>query len=111
MVLNPSTPVSLLEPVFADVGLVLVMSVNPGFGGQAFIESAIEKLAAARAARAARSCSFLLEVDGGIRVENARRVAAAGAEVLVSGSGVFGTPDYAVTIAAMRRGLDAGLGT
>ncbi len=108
--INPGTPLALVEPVLGDVGLLLVMSVNPGFGGQGFIDRAREKLSRARELRAQRRWSFLIEVDGGVKVENARAVAAAGAEVLVSGTGIFGTPDYAATIAAMRREMAAGLG-
>jgi len=110
VVINPATPVSVLEPILGDVGMVLVMSVNPGFGGQHFIDVALEKLTQAKEIRARRGWSFLIEVDGGVKVDNARQVAAAGAEVLVSGSGIFTSEDYRATIAEMRREMDAGLG-
>jgi len=106
--INPGTPLAAIEPVLGDVGLLLVMSVNPGFGGQGFIDGAREKLSRARELRAQRGWSFLIEVDGGVKVENTRAVAAAGAEVLVSGTGIFGTPDYAATLSAMRREMEAG---
>ena len=109
VVINPATPVAAVEPVLGDVGMLLIMSVNPGFGGQRFIDSCLEKLALARQIRARRGWSFLIEIDGGVKVENARQVAEAGAEVLVSGSGIFGGKDYRDTIAAMRRELEAGL--
>jgi len=109
VVLNPATPVSLLEPILGDVGMVLIMSVNPGFGGQKFIEHALAKLSELRALRARLGLSFWIEVDGGVKVENTRRVAAAGAEVIVSGTGIFAAEDYKATIAAMRRELEAGL--
>src|SRR5262245_28725344 len=109
VVINPATPVSVLEPVVADVGMVLIMSVNPGFGGQQFIEHSLAKLSELRALRDRLGLSFHIEIDGGVKVDNTRRVAAAGAEVIVSGSGIFGTRDYQATIAAMRRELEAGL--
>jgi len=109
VVINPATPVSLLEPVLPDVGLVLIMSVNPGFGGQKFIEGSIARLQELRRLRAKLGLSFFIEIDGGVKVDNTRRIAAAGAEAIVSGSGIFGTPDYAATIAAMRHELEAGL--
>ncbi len=105
VVVNPATPISLLEPILPDVGMVLVMSVNPGFGGQKFIEHSLARLSELRALRERLGLSFWIEIDGGVKVENTRRVAEAGAEVIVSGSGIFGTPDYAATIAAMRREL------
>lgn len=101
--LNPGTPASAIEYVIDMVDLVLVMSVNPGFGGQAFIPSAIEKIATVRAMTAGRNID--IEVDGGITPETAGKVAAAGANVLVAGSAVFkgGTRDaYAKNIAAIR---------
>ena len=109
VVLNPATPVSLLEPILADVGMVLIMSVNPGFGGQKFIDGAVAKLTELRALRARLGLSFCIEIDGGVKIENTRLVAAAGAEVIVSGTGIFGATDYAAAIAAMRRELEAGL--
>jgi ribulose-phosphate 3-epimerase len=109
VVLNPATPVSLLEPVLGDVGLVLVMSVNPGFGGQKFIGHSLAKLSELKALRARLGLSFWIEIDGGVKVENTREVAAAGAEAIVSGTGIFGAADWKATIAAMRRELEAGL--
>ena len=109
VVLNPATPVSLLEPVLGDLGMVLIMSVNPGFGGQKFIEHSLAKLAELRAIRSRRGLSFHIEIDGGVKVENTRLVAAAGADVIVSGTGIFASGDYRATIAAMRRELEAGL--
>jgi ribulose-phosphate 3-epimerase len=102
VVLNPATPLSVVEPILPDIDMLLLMTVNPGFGGQAFIASTVAKIRAARELKATRGLSFLIEVDGGIKVDNAAEVIAAGAEVLVSGSGVFGTRDYAATIAGLR---------
>ncbi|MBI1816855.1 MAG: ribulose-phosphate 3-epimerase [Deltaproteobacteria bacterium] len=102
VVINPATPLSAVEPILADVDMLLIMTVNPGFGGQQFIESTKDKIRAARDFKRARGLSFLIEVDGGVKMENAAAVIAAGAEVLVSGSGVFGTKDYRATIAALR---------
>ena len=107
IVINPDTPFAAVEPVLGDVDLLLVMSVHPGFGGQGFIAATLEKVSEARRLRAARGLDFLIEIDGGIKVANAGEAAAAGAEVLVSGSGIFRTPDYATTIAAMRAAADA----
>jgi len=103
VVINPHTPVSAIEVVLPDVAQVLVMSVNPGFGGQSFIPSALDKIRALRRMIDQRGLAIDIEVDGGIKVENVAEVCAAGADVLVSGSGVFGTPDYAATIAELRR--------
>jgi ribulose-phosphate 3-epimerase len=97
--------VSAIEVVLPDVAQVLIMSVNPGFGGQSFIPSALDKIRALRRMIDSRGLSVDIEVDGGIKVDNIAEVAAAGADVFVSGSGVFGTTDYAQTIAALR---DAG---
>jgi len=104
VVLNPATPLAAIEHLLADLDLVLVMSVNPGFGGQAFIESQLAKIAALRAAIDALGKPIHLEVDGGINLETARRAVAAGADVLVAGTAVFsGGPDrYATNIAALR---------
>jgi len=102
VVLNPATPLSVVEPILPDVDMLLLMTVNPGFGGQAFIDSTIAKIRAARELKNTQGMSLLIEVDGGIKVDNAAEVIAAGAEVLDSGSGVFGTRDYAATIAGLR---------
>ena len=100
--LNPATPIALLQDILPDVDLVLIMSVNPGFGGQKFIPSALNKVAAARAMLDRIHSRALLEVDGGIKAENASQVVAAGATVLVAGSAIFSQRDYAGTIAALR---------
>jgi ribulose-phosphate 3-epimerase len=107
IVFNPATPLDVLPEVIEMVDLVLIMSVNPGFGGQAFIESSLRKLAAARAIIDASGRDVRLEIDGGIKADNIRRVADAGADTFVAGSAIFGSGDYAATIGAMRRALGA----
>jgi ribulose-phosphate 3-epimerase len=107
VVLNPHTPLESIEWVLRDVQMVLVMSVNPGFGGQAFIPSALEKIARLRRTIDERGYQVEIEVDGGVKVDNIDQVVKAGANVIVSGSGVFGTKDYAATIAEMRRRAEA----
>ena len=102
VVLNPHTPVSAIEVVLPDVDQVLIMSVNPGFGGQSFIPSALDKIRALRKMIDQRGLTIDIEVDGGIKIDNIAEVAAAGADVFVSGSGVFGTKDYAATITELR---------
>lgn len=102
VVLNPATPLEAIEWVLADVDQVLIMSVNPGFGGQQFIPSALDKIRALRQMIDRRGLRVDIEVDGGIKLDNTAEVVAAGADVLVSGSAIFGTADYAATIAAMR---------
>lgn len=104
VVLNPATPVTVVEPVIGDIDLVLVMSVNPGFGGQSFIDSQLTKIAALRRMIDATGRTIDLEVDGGINPETARKAIAAGADILVAGSAVFsGGPDrYAANIKALR---------
>ena len=102
VVLNPHTPISAIEVVLPDVAQVLIMSVNPGFGGQSFIPSALEKIRALREMIDQRGLTIDIEVDGGIKTDNIAEVAAAGADVFVSGSGVFGTKDYAATITELR---------
>src|SRR4051812_23761462 len=99
VVLNPATPLEAVEWVLGDVAQVLVMSVNPGFGGQKFITSSLDKIARLRRMIDERGLQVDIEVDGGIKVDNVGDVCAAGANVIVSGSGVFGTRDYAATIA------------
>jgi ribulose-phosphate 3-epimerase len=106
VVINPETPLDAVTAVLPQVDMLLIMSVHPGFGAQAFIESAVDKLAAAAAWRQRHGASFLIEVDGGIKIDNAARVAAAGADVLVSGSGIFGATDYCSTIARMRHAAE-----
>ncbi len=101
--INPATPVSSLEVILGEVDLVLVMSVNPGFGGQSFIPSCLPKITALRQQIDRRGLAVELEVDGGVKTDNIGAIARAGAEVFVAGSAVFGTPDYAATIAALKR--------
>ncbi len=103
---NPATPVQLIEPVIADVDLVLIMSVNPGFGGQAFIPSALDKIKQARKMLDKVRSRAELEVDGGIKVSNIQAASKAGADVFVAGSAVFGSDDYRKTIRAMRKELN-----
>ena len=105
VVLNPHSPLESIEWVLRDVDQVLIMSVNPGFGGQSFIPSSLEKIQALRRRIDERGYQVDIEVDGGIKLDNIAEVAAAGANVFVSGSGIFGTPDYAATIQAMRAAL------
>ncbi|MDH3641750.1 MAG: ribulose-phosphate 3-epimerase [Gammaproteobacteria bacterium] len=105
IVFNPATPLGVLSEVIELVDLVLIMSVNPGFGGQAFIESSLDKLSAARAVITASGRQVRLEIDGGIKADNIARVAAAGADTFVAGSAIFGSDDYQATIAAMRTAL------
>ena len=103
--LNPSTPLDVLDYVLESLDLVLVMSVNPGFGGQSFIEYTLRKIEAIRKRIEATGKAIELEVDGGVKVDNVRRVADAGADVFVAGSAIYNTPDYAATIAAFRKAL------
>jgi ribulose-phosphate 3-epimerase len=110
LVFNPATPLTWLEHVLDKVDMVLLMSVNPGFGGQSFIESTLAKLKAARRIIDASGLPIRLEVDGGVKVDNIGRIAAAGADTFVAGSAIFGSPDYAATIAAMRREIRAAMG-
>ncbi|MEJ2197380.1 MAG: ribulose-phosphate 3-epimerase, partial [Desulfuromonadales bacterium] len=100
--LNPATPVETLDVILDQLDLVLVMSVNPGFGGQAFISSALDKIRTLRQRITQRGLATELQVDGGIKVDNIREVVAAGADVLVAGSAVFNANDYAATITALR---------
>jgi ribulose-phosphate 3-epimerase len=102
--LNPATSLTTIEEILGDVDLVLIMSVNPGFGGQAFIPSALHKVAKARRMIEQAKSRALLEVDGGIKTDNAAEIIAAGADILVAGSAVFCGDDYASTIQALRAG-------
>ena len=106
-VLNPPTPLAVLEHVLPDLDMVLLMSVNPGFGGQKFIPATLDKLRALRRMIAERGLAVDIEVDGGVKLDNLAAVVAAGADVVVSGSGVFASGDYAGTIAAMKRAAAA----
>ena len=105
LVFNPATPLQALDEAVELIDLVLIMSVNPGFGGQAFIESSLGKLAEARRRIDAADRPIRLEIDGGIKVDNIAQAAAAGADTFVAGSAIFGAEDYAATIAAMREEL------
>jgi ribulose-phosphate 3-epimerase len=111
LVFNPATPLVWLDHVIDKLDLVLIMSVNPGFGGQSFIPQALPKLAAARervdAAEQRTGRKIFLEVDGGVKVDNIGAIAAAGADTFVAGSAIFGSADYAATIAKMRMELAA----
>jgi len=106
LVFNPATPLAWMDHVMDKLDLVLLMSVNPGFGGQSFIPEALIKLGQARsridAWRQSTGRTILLEVDGGVKVDNIGAIAAAGADTFVAGSAIFGSPDYKATISAMR---------
>lgn len=101
--INPHTPVALLTDVLHEIDLVCLMSVNPGFGGQKFIEHSLEKISQLRKMIDERNLSVLIEVDGGVTVENAPRIVQAGADVLVAGSTVFGSADPKKTIAQLKQ--------
>ncbi len=103
--LNPSTSLSAVEWVLQDVDMVLIMSVNPGFGGQAFLPSSLAKIELLRSQLNRAKLDVDIEVDGGIKVDNVGEAISAGANVIVSGSGIFGTPDYGKTIEQMRRNI------
>jgi ribulose-phosphate 3-epimerase len=105
--LNPATPLCVLEHVLDDLDMILIMTVNPGFGGQKFIPAMLEKLRSLQTMLAAAGKNIAVEVDGGIVTDNIRTVSDAGADVFVSGSGILNTPDYAETITAMRKRLAA----
>jgi ribulose-phosphate 3-epimerase len=106
-VFNPAQPLDVLDWVIDDIDLILIMSVNPGFGGQGFIDSALRKVEAARQRIRASGKDIRLEVDGGIKVDNIRRVADAGADTFVAGSAIFGKPDYKAVVDQMRAALAA----
>ena len=105
LVFNPAQPLDVLDWVIDDIDLILIMSVNPGFGGQSFIDSALRKIQDARRRISASGKDIRLEVDGGIKIDNIRRVADAGADTFVAGSAIFGKPDYKAVIDAMRQAL------
>ena len=107
LVFNPAEPIDVLEWVIDKVDLVLIMSVNPGFGGQSFIDSALRKIERVRKIIDASGRDIRLEVDGGIKVDNIRRVADAGADTFVAGSAIFGQKDYKAVIEAMRAQFSA----
>jgi ribulose-phosphate 3-epimerase len=103
VVFNPATPATAIEPILGDVDQVVVMTVNPGFGGQKFIESVLPKISQIRRWIDERGLAVELEVDGGVGPDTIGRVARAGANVFVAGSAIFGKPDYAATIAELRK--------
>jgi ribulose-phosphate 3-epimerase len=107
LVFNPATPLTCLEYAIDKVDMILLMSVNPGFGGQSFIEYVLDKLATVRQIIDASGRDIRLEVDGGVKIDNIRRIAEAGADTFVAGSAIFGTDDYVATIAALRAELAA----
>jgi len=109
LALNPATPLGWLDYELDALDLILVMSVNPGFGGQSFIPASLDKVREARQRIDARGRDVRLEVDGGIKADNIRRVAEAGADMFVAGSAIFGSGDYAATIAQLRRELAAAM--
>ncbi len=106
LVFNPATPLSWLDHVIDKVDMVLLMSVNPGFGGQKFIPSALDKLRAARQMIDASGREIHLEIDGGVKVDNIGEISAAGADTFVAGSAIFGSDDYGATITAMREEIE-----
>ncbi len=101
--LNPSTPINLLDDILEEIDMVLIMSVNPGFGGQSFIPRAMEKIRMLKKEITDRGLDVIIEVDGGIKVDNARAVVEAGADVLVMGSGFFNSGDYVETVRRLRK--------
>ena len=102
LVFNPATPLTWLKHVIEDLDMILIMSVNPGFGGQTFIQGALDKLRQARKIIDDSGRNIRLEVDGGVKIDNIGEIAAAGADTFVAGSAIFGTDDYAATINAMK---------
>ena len=108
LVFNPATSLNWLDYVIDKIEVILLMSVNPGFGGQKFIPQALGKLAEARARIKASGRDIRLEIDGGVKVANAAEIAQAGADTFVAGSAIFGSPDYAATIKAMRAQIEIG---
>ena len=103
--LNPATPLCSLDYILSDIELVLIMSVNPGFGGQKFIPSALEKIRRLKDTITERNLSVLIEVDGGVKIENAAKITRAGADILVMGSAFFGSGDYSAFIKKLREEL------
>jgi ribulose-phosphate 3-epimerase len=108
LVFNPATPLNWLDYVIDELDLILIMSVNPGFGGQKFIPAALSKLAQVRERISAAGREIRLEIDGGVKVDNAAEIARHGADTYVSGSAIFGSADYAATIRAMRAEIERG---
>ena len=110
LVFNPATPLNWLDHTIHKIDMVLIMSVNPGFGGQKFIPTALDKLRLARERIRASGREIRLEIDGGVKADNIEAIARAGADTFVAGSAIFGAKDYAATIAAMREGIRKGSG-
>ena len=108
LVFNPATPLELLSHVMDKIDMLLIMSVNPGYGGQSFIPEALTKLRTARALIDASGRDIRLEIDGGVKVDNISEIAAAGADTFVAGSAIFGAGDYRATIDAMREAIGRG---
>ena len=108
LVFNPATPLDVLSHVMDEIDMILIMSVNPGFGGQGFIPGALDKLRAARALIDASGRDIRLEIDGGVKLDNIADIAAAGADTFVAGSAIFGAEDYRATIDAMRQAIERG---
>lgn len=108
LVFNPATPLNWLDHVIQKIDMVLIMSVNPGFGGQKFIPAALDKLRLARERIRASGREIRLEIDGGVKADNIEAIARAGADTFVAGSAIFGAKDYAATIAAMHAGIERG---
>ena len=106
LVFNPATPLTYLDYTLDKLDLVLIMSVNPGFGGQKFIDGVLPKITEVRRRIAASGRDVMLEVDGGVKIDNIAKVAVAGADTFVAGSAIYGTTDYAAAISAMRAALD-----
>jgi ribulose-phosphate 3-epimerase len=109
LVFNPATPLDWLDHVLDKIDMVLIMSVNPGFGGQQFIPSSLAKIADARARIAASGRDVRLEIDGGVKIDNIAAIARAGADTFVAGSAIFGSGDYAATIRKMRAEIARGV--
>jgi ribulose-phosphate 3-epimerase len=110
LVFNPATPLNWLDHTIHKIDMLLIMSVNPGFGGQKFIPTALDKLRLARERIRASGREIRLEIDGGVKADNIEAIARAGADTFVAGSAIFGAKDYAATIAAMREGIRKGSG-
>ncbi len=107
LVFNPATPLTWLEHMIEDIDMVLIMSVNPGFGGQSFIPSSLDKLRQARKIIDDSGREIRLEVDGGVKIDNIGEIAAAGADTFVAGSAIFGSTDYAATISSMKSEINS----
>ena len=107
LVFNPATPLHYLDHVMDKIDMILIMSVNPGFGGQSFIPSALDKLREARQRINSSGFNIRLEIDGGVNVENIGEIASAGADTFVAGSAIFGNKDYSATISAMKSAINA----